>query len=122
MSTPAAEAVPTRQPTTGAHPAVQALIDAYDGNTYRLLCDLADHLGATIAYVDRPTVEAHLERPLSDQEWHATNERFAAMDLDDYVGGHGSFRTDWIEDLLAKAGVPGYGYTADGQPKPGAVA
>jgi hypothetical protein len=91
------------------------LVDAYDGNTYRLLRDLGDHLAASLAYVDRPTVEAHLERTLSDAEWAATNDQFTALDFDEHVGDHGSFRTDWIESVLEKAGVPGYGYTADGQ-------
>ena len=91
------------------------LVAAYDGNTYRLLRDLGDHLAASLAYVDRPTVEAHLERTLSDAEWAATNDQFTALDFDEHVGDHGSFRTDWIESVLEKAGVPGYGYTADGQ-------
>lgn len=91
-------------------------VDAYDGSTYRLLRDLADHLGLSLAYVDRPTVEAHLERTLSDAEWTATSDQFTALDFDEHVGEHGTFRTDWIESLLDKAAVPGYGYTADGQP------
>ena len=91
------------------------LVAAYDGNTYRLLRDLGDHLAASLAYVDRPTVEAHLERTLSEAEWTATNDQFTALDFDDHVGDHGSFRTDWIESVLEKAGVPGHGYTADGQ-------
>lgn len=96
--------------------ALQAVVDAYARNTYRLLVDLADHLGASLAYVDRPTIEAHLERTLTDPEWSAVNDQFTAMTLDEHVGEHGQFRTDWIEGVLAKAGVPGYGYTADGQP------
>jgi hypothetical protein len=91
------------------------LVAAYDGNTYRLLRDLGDYLAASLAYVDRPTVEAHLERALSDAEWAATNDQFTALDFDEHVGDHGSFRIDWIESVLEKAGVPGYGYTADGQ-------
>ncbi|MBN9618559.1 MAG: hypothetical protein J0H43_02325, partial [Actinobacteria bacterium] len=55
-----------------------------------------------------------LERTLSDAEWAATNDQFTALDFDEHVGDHGSFRTDWIESVLEKAGVPGYGYTADG--------
>ncbi|MCW2676707.1 MAG: hypothetical protein JWR70_1747 [Modestobacter sp.] len=51
--------------------ALQALVAAYGGNTHRLLTDLAELLQASVAYVDRPTVEAHLERPLSDGEWAA---------------------------------------------------
>jgi hypothetical protein len=91
------------------------LVAAYDGNTCRLLHDLGDHLSASLAYVDRPTVEAHLERTLSDAEWAATNDQFTALDFDEHVGNHGSFRTDRIESVLEKAGVPGYGYTAAGQ-------
>ena len=51
--------------------AVEALVAAYGGDAHRLLTDLADLLEASVAYVDRPTVEAHLERPLSDGEWSA---------------------------------------------------
>jgi hypothetical protein len=91
------------------------LVAAYDGNTGRLLRDLGDHVGASLAYVDRPTIEAHLERTLSDAEWAATSDQFGALDFDEHVGDHGTFRTDWIESVLEKAGVPGYGYTADGQ-------
>ena len=90
-------------------------VAAYDHSTYRLLRDLGDHIGASLAYVDRPTVEAHLERTLSDAEWAATNDQFTALDFDEHVGDYGSFRTDWIETVLEKAGVPGHGYTADGE-------
>jgi hypothetical protein len=93
---------------------LQNLVDSYGGDTHRLLTDLADVIGASIAYVDRPTVEAHLERPLSDREWAATAQRFTAMAFDDHVGDAGNLRTDWIEDVLARAGVPGRGHT--GQP------
>ena len=89
--------------------ALQDLVDCYGGDTYRLLTDLADVIGASIAFVDRPTVEAHLERPLSDREWDATARKFTAMAFDDHVGEAGSLRTDWIEDVLARAGVPGRG-------------
>ena len=44
--------------------ALRALIAAYGGDSFGLLTDLADLLEASVAYVDRPTVEAHLERPL----------------------------------------------------------
>ena len=96
--------------------ALVELVDAYDGSTYRLLRDLGDHLGLSLAYVDRDTVDAHVERTLSDVEWAAVTGQFTALDLDEHVGDHGSFRTDWIETVLDKAGVPGYGYTADAQP------
>ena len=116
-----------RQTTTALAPApshvspacrrvLQDWVDCYGGDTHRLLTDLADVLGASIAYVDRPTVEAHLERPLSDREWADTAQQFTAMAFDDHVGDAGSLRTDWIEDVLARAGVPGRGHTADGGP------
>lgn len=94
--------------------ALAAAITAHSGNTYRLLSALADHLQLSLAYVDRETVEAHVERALTDAEWAATNDQFTALDFDDHVGDHGTFRTDWIETVLEKAGVPGYGYPADG--------
>ncbi|SOC49958.1 hypothetical protein SAMN05660748_2692 [Blastococcus aggregatus] len=86
---------------------LQDLVDRCGGDTHRLLTDLADVLGASIAYVDRRTVEAHLERLLSDREWADTAQQFTAMAFDDHVGDSGSLRTDWIEDVLAKAGVAG---------------
>ena len=87
--------------------AVEALVAAYAGDAHRLLTELADALGASVAYVDRPTVEAHLERPLSDREWSAVAAQFTAMAFDEHVGGAGTLRTDWIEDTLHRAGVPG---------------
>jgi hypothetical protein len=87
--------------------ALEALVAAYGRDTYRLLTDLADLLEASIAYVDRPTVEAHLERPLSEGEWSAVAAQFSAMAFDEHVGDTGTVRTDWIEDRLHRAGVPG---------------
>ena len=87
--------------------AVEALVAAYGGDTHRLLTELADALGASVAYVDRPTVEAHLERPLSDGEWSAVAAQFTAMAFDEHVGEAGTVRTDWIDDRLHCAGVPG---------------
>lgn len=87
--------------------ALQVLVAAYGGDTYRLLTDLADLLEASVAYVDRPTVEAHLERPLSDGDWSAVAAQFTAMAFDEHVGDAGTVRTDWIEDTLGRAGVPG---------------
>ena len=95
---------------------LQDLVDSYGGDTHRLLTDVADVIRASIAYVDRPTVEAHLERPLSEQHWAATAQQFTAMALDDHVGDAGNLRTDWIEDVLARAGVPGRGLAANSQP------
>lgn len=93
--------------------ALVELVDAYDASTYRLLRGLGDHLGLSLAYVDRDTVDAHVERTLSETEWAAITGQFTALDLDDHVGDYGTFRTDWIETVLDKAGVPGYGYTAE---------
>jgi hypothetical protein len=87
--------------------ALQALVAAYGGDTHRLLTDLADQLEASVAYVDRPTVEAHLERPLSDDEWAAVAAQFTAMAFDEHVGDAGTVRTDWIEDRLHRAEIPG---------------
>ena len=86
---------------------LQALVVAYDGDTYRLLTDLAGLLAASVAYVDRLTVEAHLERTLSDREWAAIAARLRPMAFDEHVGEAGSFRTDWIEDILTRSRVPG---------------
>lgn len=102
---------PGRPAAAAVAPPLQAFVDSYGGDTHRLLTDLADVIGASIAYVDRPTVEAHLERPLSDREWAATVQQFTAMAFDDHVGDAGSLRTDWIEDVLARAGVLGRGHT-----------
>ena len=98
--------------------ALQALVAAYNGDTYRLLTDLADLLEASVAYVDRPTVEAHLERPLSDGEWTAFAAQFTAMAFDEHVGDAGTLRTDWIEDRLHCAGVPGRTLRATGRSGP----
>ena len=87
--------------------AIEALVAAYAGDTHRLLTDVARAVGASVAYVDRPTVEAHLERPLSDGEWSAVAAQFTAMAFDEHVGDAGTLRTDWIDDRLRRAGVPG---------------
>lgn len=102
--------------------ALVELVDAYDGSTYRLLRDLGDHLGLSLAYVDRDTVQAHIERTLSETEWQAVADQFTALDLDEHVGDHGTFRTEWIETVLDKAGVPGYGYTDTADELPGGAA
>jgi hypothetical protein len=98
--------------------ALQALVAAYGGNTYRLLTDLADLVEASVAYVDRPTVEAHLERPLSDEDWSAVAAQFTAMAFDEHVGDAGTVRTDWIDDRLHRAGVPGRTLRAPGRSGP----
>ena len=87
--------------------ALQVVVAAYGRDTHRLLTDLGGLVEASIAYVDRPTVEAHLERPLSDGEWSVVAAQFTAMAFDEHIGNAGTLRTDWIEDLLSRAGVPG---------------
>jgi hypothetical protein len=106
---------PGRPAAAAVAPPLQAFVNSYGGDTHQLLADLADVIGVSIAYVDRLTVEAHLERTLSEREWAATAQQFTAMAFDDHVGDAGSLRTDWIETVLARAGVPGHGYTVDGQ-------
>jgi hypothetical protein len=86
--------------------ALETLGAAYGRDTHRLLSDLADLLEASVAYVDRPTIEAHLKRPLSDGEWSAVAASLSAMAFDEHVGDAGTLRTDWIEDTLRRAGVP----------------
>ena len=98
--------------------ALETLVAAYGGDTHRLLTDLADLVEASVAYVDRPTVEAHLERPLSDDEWSAVAAQFTAMAFDEHVGDAGTVRTDWIEDRLHRAGVPGRTLRAPGRSGP----
>jgi hypothetical protein len=98
--------------------ALRALIAAYGGDTFGLLTDLADLLEASVAYVDRPTVEAHLERPLSDDEWSAVAAQFTAMAFDEHVGDAGTVRTDWIDDTLLRAGVAGRALAGVGRPWP----
>ena len=98
--------------------AVEALVAAYGGDAHRLLTELADLLEASVAYVDRPTVEAHLERPLSDGEWSAVAAQFTAMAFDEHVGDAGTVRTDWIEDRVHRAGVLGRDLRATGRSEP----
>jgi hypothetical protein len=86
---------------------LEAVVAAYSGDAHRLLTELADALGASVAYVDRLTVEAHLERPLTDHEWSAVAAHVTAMAFDEHVGDAGTVRTDWIEGVLVRAGVPG---------------
>src|SRR3954447_5046692 len=98
--------------------ALQAVVAAYGGDTHRLLTDLADLVEASVAYVDRLTVEAHLERSLSDGERSALAAQFNAMAFDEHVGDAGTVRTDWIEDRLRRAGVSGRTLRATGRSGP----
>ena len=110
-------AAPRWHRCTGVPPCRSPIHPDDGGDTHRLLTDLADVIGASIAYVDRPTAEAHLERPQSNRTWAATAQQFRAMAFDDHVRDAGTLGTDWIEDVLAKAGVPGRGHM--GQPVAG---
>jgi len=83
-----------------------ALVSACAGDAYRLLTDLADLLEASVAYVDRLTVEVRLERSLSDTEWSAIASQLIAMAFDEHIGDAGTIRTDWIDDTLLRAGPP----------------
>lgn len=85
--------------------AVRTVIAAYASSVYRLLADLGDQLGLSLAYVDRPTIQAHLERELTAAEWQRVNTTFTAMDFDEHVGDAGRCRTDWIDAVLAAAGI-----------------
>jgi hypothetical protein len=98
--------------------ALEALVAAYGGDTHRLLTDLADLVGASVAYIDRPTIEAHLERQLTDDEWSAVAAQFTAMAFDEHVGDAGTLRTDWIEDRLHRARVPGRSLRTTGRSGP----
>jgi len=93
----------------GRRQALAALVSAYGGDTYRLLTDLAKVLQTSVAYVDRLTAEAHLERPLSDTEWSVISQQFTAMAFDEHIGDAGTVRTDWIDDMVSRAGLPGRG-------------
>lgn len=95
---------------------LQALVDTYDGDTHQVLTDLAALLGASVAYVDRATVEAHPARTLSAAQWAGVAEQLPPMAFDEHVVGAGTLRTDWIDDVLARADVPGRRRTADRQP------
>lgn len=85
--------------------ALRALLAAYAPGTYRLLADLGDELGLSLAYVDRATIEAHLERDLTAAEWHRVSAAFAATGFDDHVGDNGRCRTAWIDTVMGAAGV-----------------
>ncbi|WP_166503504.1 hypothetical protein [Modestobacter italicus] len=85
------------------------MVSAYGGDAYRLLTELANVLETSVAYVDRLTVEAHLERPLSDTEWSVISRQFTALAFDEHIGDVGTVRTDWIDDMVIRAGIPGRG-------------
>ena len=92
--------------------ALQTVTDAYRGHPHALLHDIADRLGASLAYIDRATIEAHLRRPLTDAEWTAARTQYRAMDFDAHVGDAGTLRTDWIQTILDRAEIPSSGNRA----------
>ena len=83
-------------------------------DAHRQLCLLADRLELSLAYVDRATVEAHLERDLTTDEWQSLRGKFHAMDFDDHVGDQGTVRTRWIDAICERAGVAGSDATEAG--------
>ena len=97
--------------------ACAALVQAYGGNTHQLLTDIANVLEASVAYVDRPTVEAHLERQLSDADWAGFAAQLTAMAFDEHIGDAGTTRTDWIDDVLLRAGVRVCGHSDSRTPR-----
>lgn len=99
-------------PSPRRRSALQIVTDAYRGHPHTLLHDVADRLGASLAYVDRATIEAHLQRPLTEAEWAAARAQYRAMDFDAHVGDAGTLRTDWIQNILDRAGIPRGGHRA----------
>jgi hypothetical protein len=80
---------------------------AYGTNTEQILTAVADQLGLSLAYVDRHTVEAHVERRLNDAEWTAANAAFTGLAFDDHIPAE--TRADWIDAVLFHADVAGIG-------------
>jgi hypothetical protein len=85
--------------------ALASAVAAYGTATVQLLADVADQIGVSLAYVDRRTVEAHLERRLTAAEWAAVNGSFRALDLDDHLDVRDV--ADWIDAVLVRAEVAG---------------
>jgi len=85
--------------------ALASAVAAYGTAGLQLLTDVADQIGVTFAYVDRRTVEAHLERRLTDAEWAAVNDSFRALDLDDHLSPDDV--ADWVDAVLVRADVAG---------------
>ena len=54
----------------------------------------------------------------TDDEWSAVAAQFTAMAFDEHVGDAGTVRTDWIEDRLHRARVPGRSLRTTGGPGP----
>ena len=115
--TTAAPAPAPSHVSSACRAALQNPVDSYGGDTHRLLTAWPTSSAPASPTSTGPPSRAHLERPLSDRAWAATAQQFRAMAFDDHVGDAGTLRTDWIEDVLARAGVPGRGHT--GQPVAG---
>ena len=90
--------------------AVAALVAAFAGNAYRILTAVADRLELSVAYIDRLTVEAYLERALDEDEWARFNAAFSAMDFDQYLSdADDNTRAAWVDtvlNFLADEGTP----------------
>jgi hypothetical protein len=95
------------------HPTRQgALTDAlaaYGTSTDQILTAVADQLGLSLAYIDRHTVEAHVDRRLSDAEWTAVTREFSGLSFDEHMAAQS--RADWIDAALFRADVAGPGDT-----------
>jgi len=85
--------------------ALAAALAAYDSRSLQLLTDVADRIGISFAYVDRITIEAYLERRLTNDEWDSVNTSFGALDLDDHLPLHDV--ADWIDAVVVRAEVIG---------------
>ncbi|MFJ5120890.1 hypothetical protein [Kitasatospora sp. NPDC088548] len=78
--------------------------DVYLGDVSAALIDLAP-LGLAVAYIDRETVELHLERTLTDEEWERVREHLAGTDYDEVVCETADLQSDFIDKAVAAAGL-----------------
>lgn len=78
--------------------------DVYLGDVSAALIDLAP-LGLAVAYIDRETVELHLERPLPNEEWERVREHLAGTDYDEVVCESGDLQNDFIDKAVTAAGL-----------------
>ncbi|MER5638258.1 hypothetical protein ABT095_15015 [Kitasatospora sp. NPDC002227] len=78
--------------------------DVYLGDVSAVLIDLAP-LSLAVAYIDRETVELHLERPLPDEEWERVREHLAGTDYDEVVSETADLQDAFIDKAVAAAGL-----------------
>lgn len=85
------------------------------------LLDLAHAADIAVAYIDRAVIEAHLDRVLTEEQW----QHVASLldDYDEHVSSWPDVNSDFINDVLRRAGVDvetGSGSAGeDPQPAPG---